>query len=663
MLQRRIFQQLPLGQNSLLLASTQVRNASGGGDLRVDSFDYQFLHRSAIPTYHFQKSLRRLPIPKLEDTCARYVAAVEAVGSAGMIAEAKRSVEELQGGDGPELQRLLKEYDNANPHTSYISEPWFDMYLSSRLPCPINFNPFMMLAADPRPEFNDQLTRATNFVISCARFKRTLDAQILAPEVYHLNPQKSNTRFFQTFCRLLPESVSWFGAAALKAFPLDMSQYSSLFGGNRIPEEGKDRLHHVDNPRHVLVMRNGNLYTIDVFDADGSIRAPEEIHACLSRILSADERPADAAACVGSLTTLERNAWARARRELVAQSPQNAAAVRAVDDALFALCLDDERFAEHSAWANNLLCGADGRNRWFDKCFQLIVDGNGQATINFEHSWGDGVAVLRLVEETFRDTSTHAFVRPGQPVRAEAEGLRKLEFDLTDGLKSTITSAQAEHTKRGEAIRFATVEYPRLNRKAIKAAALSPDAVMQLAIQVAFHRTYDEFVPTYESCSTAAFKKGRTECIRSATRATRAAIEHLERAGPTDKEQLRALFKACSDQHSKLVKEAAIGQGFDRHLLGLKITAERQNRALPALFESPVYKRMGEFVLSTSTLTTETIVFGGFGPVVRDGLGIGYNVVGSKMGAVISTFEGERDGKQFGAKLEESLDLIRTILE
>lgn len=73
-----------------------------------------------------------------------------------------------------------------------------------------------------------------------------------------------------------------------------------------------------------------------------------------------------------------------------------------------------------------------------------------------------------------------------------------LEFDLNDSLKSTITNAQAEHTKRAEAIRFATVEYPRLNRKAIKAAALSPDAVMQLAIQVAFHRTYGEFVPTYE---------------------------------------------------------------------------------------------------------------------------------------------------------------------
>jgi carnitine O-palmitoyltransferase 2 len=48
-------------------------------------------------------------------------------------------------------------YDDANQHTSYISETWFDMYLQSRLPCPINFNPFMMLAPDKRSEYNDQV--------------------------------------------------------------------------------------------------------------------------------------------------------------------------------------------------------------------------------------------------------------------------------------------------------------------------------------------------------------------------------------------------------------------------------------------------------------------------------------------------------------------------
>jgi carnitine O-palmitoyltransferase 2 len=63
--------------------------------------NYQFIHKSILPTYHFQKSLRRLPIPKLELTAQRYLAAVEAVCSEKQIAEAKTTVDELLKGQGP----------------------------------------------------------------------------------------------------------------------------------------------------------------------------------------------------------------------------------------------------------------------------------------------------------------------------------------------------------------------------------------------------------------------------------------------------------------------------------------------------------------------------------------------------------------------------------
>ena len=43
--------------------------------LSQNSDDYQFLHKSNMPTYYFQKSLPRLPIPKMEKTLERYLAA------------------------------------------------------------------------------------------------------------------------------------------------------------------------------------------------------------------------------------------------------------------------------------------------------------------------------------------------------------------------------------------------------------------------------------------------------------------------------------------------------------------------------------------------------------------------------------------------------------
>ncbi|KIH48507.1 hypothetical protein ANCDUO_21423, partial [Ancylostoma duodenale] len=163
----------------------------------------------------------------------------------------------------------------------------------------------------------------------------------------------------------------------------------------------------------------------------------------------------------------------------------------------------------------SLLIGDSATNRWFDKSFQLIVDGNGQATINFEHSWGDGVAVLRLMEESYKDTNMHHFVTPDTaPQPANEAMVKEIEFNLTPSLRSQIDKAQKAHVQRNSSLDFSTVEYDGLNKETIKKSKMSPDSIMQLAIQMAFYSLYKDFVPTYESCSTAAFLKGRTECMR-----------------------------------------------------------------------------------------------------------------------------------------------------
>ncbi len=76
-------------------------------------------------------------------------------------------------------------------------------------------------------------------------------------------------------------------------------------------------------------------------------------------------------------------------------------------------------------------------------------------------------------------------------------------------------------------------------------------------LQLAFYRQYGSFVPTYESCSTAAFLKGRTECMRSATSASREAVLALAKQDmPSD---TRALIQKAADVHTQLVKEASMG--------------------------------------------------------------------------------------------------------
>ena len=48
--------------------------------------------------------------------------------------------------------------------------------------------------------------------------------------------------------------------------------------------------------------------------------------------------------------------------------------------------------------------------RWFDKSIQVILCKNGMMGVNFEHAWGDGVAVLRFFNEVYKDNSENPAV-------------------------------------------------------------------------------------------------------------------------------------------------------------------------------------------------------------------------------------------------------------
>ena len=55
----------------------------------------------------------------------------------------------------------------------------------------------------------------------------------------------------------------------MKAFPLDMSQYDRLFSTTRIPCKDKDELMSYEPNSHIVVIRNGNFYTLDAAQPDG----------------------------------------------------------------------------------------------------------------------------------------------------------------------------------------------------------------------------------------------------------------------------------------------------------------------------------------------------------------------------------------------------------
>lgn len=627
--------------------------------------DYQLLQRSKIPMLHFQPSLPRLPIPKLEQTCERYLAALQPL----LIDEAFRkttdTVMRFQNGVGKDLQTLLKEHDAKNKHTSYISEPWFDMYLRDRVPLPINYNPLLVMKPDEKTAYNQPVVRVTNLVVSSLRFMRSLNGQMLEPEVFHMNPRKSDTDTFRNVLRLIPSSVSTYVAYAFKAFPLDMSQYEGLFAGTRIPEMGKDRISRSKNSRHIIVVKGGHFYAVDVLDADGNIETPDVLLTRISHLYkNANRQPNEHP--IGVLTAENRDIWASLRHHL--SDIGNDKALKQIDSALFCLCLDEVSTNKENPvpMVRNLLFGNAG-NRWFDKSLSLIVGADGTAAVNFEHSWGDGVAVLRYFNEVYKDTTQNPHVHPDTKT-ADGHGVdafvRHIDFKLDDRMKEGISAANKKHSAISDSLDMQSLIYESMNKKLCKQFGVSPDSIMQLGFQLAFYKQYGKYVATYESCSTAAFRHGRTETMRPCTMATKNFCE-AARNWDGSKEravQLVAMLLECSKTHGQLTKEAAMGQGFDRHLFGLRQTAEAKQLPKPAIFEDPSYALINHNILSTSTLSSPALEAGGFGPVVQNGYGIGYNIQDDRLGAIVTNYKEHRNGSDFIECLRDAFSTIEKIL-
>ncbi|KZC11017.1 Carnitine O-palmitoyltransferase 2, mitochondrial [Dufourea novaeangliae] len=611
---------------------------------------------------HFQPSLPRLPIPKLKNTCQRYLNAQKPILSNEQFEKTTSYVNDFLIKDGIALHEQLVEKDSKNLHTSYISEPWFDMYLRDRKPLPINYNPFLVFVPEEKSEYNIQLVKATNLIISSLRFMRALKEHILPPEVYHLNPKKSDTDLFRTVTRLLPSRFSWYGAYLFKAFPLDMSQYPNLFNSTRLPKLEKDEICRDESGRHVIVMRKGYFYSFDVVNENGHIYESKTIAACIKTILE-DDRATNKCS-IGVLTTAERNLWADTREHLSRVGNQEL--LEKIDSAIFMMILDDT----HIGTDYNKLLGtylhADGTNRWFDKSFSLIVTQDGYAGINFEHSWGDGVAVLRFFNDVKDDVSKKPRFHPTDVHHIQKGAMinfKKLEFKVDNKIQNTSDEQKINYKEWTNQLSIDHVIFDKFGKDQCKKFGVSPDAIMQLAFQLALYYQKNCVVPTYESCSTAAFKHGRTETIRSCTVETKITCEAIaQKSNNLSKSELKQLIINCSNSHNTITKDAAMGHGFDRHLFALKKICEQLSTPMPTIFKDPAYDYINHNILSTSTLSSPAVLAGGFGPVVNDGYGIGYMIQDQKLGAIVTSYSKYCNSSEYVKCLEQAFKDIHQIL-
>ena len=95
-------------------------------------------------------------------------------------------------------------------------------------------------------------------------------------------------------------------------FPLDMSQYPWLFASTRLPTPRADTLVISSAAlSHIVVLRGGIIYRVNVLDASGRPLPLAQVHAQMLGVATAAATPASSNP--GVLTTMARDDWTAAR--------------------------------------------------------------------------------------------------------------------------------------------------------------------------------------------------------------------------------------------------------------------------------------------------------------------------------------------------------------
>uniref|UniRef100_A0A1I8IWI5 G_PROTEIN_RECEP_F1_2 domain-containing protein n=1 Tax=Macrostomum lignano TaxID=282301 RepID=A0A1I8IWI5_9PLAT len=250
----------------------------------------------------------------------------------------------------------------------------------------------------------------------------------------------------------------------------------------------------------------------------------------------------------------------------------------------------------------------------------------------------------------------------------------RLQWDLNDACRSVIASQLRVATDLLNDVDLHLVVHRQFGKGAMKRCSMSPDAFIQLALQLAYFRdSGGEFCLTYEASMTRLFKEGRTETVRSCTNESCAFVRAME-SGASNEEVVR-LLRQASEKHQTMYRDAMTGKGVDRHLFTLYVVSKYCKTQSPFL-EKALHC---QWKLSTSqTPHGQTNVLdlekhpdflsagGGFGPVSQDGYGVSYIIAGENtvFFHVSSRVSCDKtDSKRFGGTIVKALADLRTLLE
>lgn len=165
-----------------------------------------------------------------------------------------------------------------------------------------------------------------------------------------------------------------------------------------------------------------------------------------------------------------------------------------------------------------------------------------------------------------RDISNKPKFHPSEvnELSKESANIERLQFSIDAKSENIINQQRTKYQEWINRLCVDHIIYEEFGKSQCKKLGVSPDAVMQLAFQLALYIQEGRLVSTYESCSTAAYKHGRTETIRPCTLETKAICAAMtQRRTELSKSELKRMILECSNAHNALTKDAVMGNSFD----------------------------------------------------------------------------------------------------
>ena len=419
-----------------LLGSLSLLFQSPGRPTAPTDLKTRYLEISKLPTTQFQASLPRLPIPKLEDSIDRYLQVQRCVLSDEEYQETEKIALEFAsaGSRGWWLQQQLIDKDRRHPETSYNREFWHDRYMKDRRAQVPLLNPFVILKQDPKGP--SQAERAANLIHSVVRFRNSLEAGYLQPDVIYTSSSRLSPQWLEFLVQLIPHKYCSQLALTAGVYPLDMFQYRNLFGTTRVPKKERDELVHHLASQHIVVMRNGHIYSVQVQQENGLPVDKVSLCSTLSAIINDPTPPPYHQ--VSYLTTADRDTWADAHQELMSD-PQNALALQKVESALLVVCLDD-KVPETEQDGMCAFLHNYGANRWFDKSFMILVSADAEVAIQPNHSCGDGWILVNFSNKLFFNSMHQPSLFQSNECCAPL--FQRVSFNLSENLKTAVQKAK-----------------------------------------------------------------------------------------------------------------------------------------------------------------------------------------------------------------------------